>query len=102
MQNFEKLSDVELIKLAKTNEYAVDEIFARYKPLVSKVARQFFLVGGDLDDLVQEGMIGLYKAIIGYEESKKASFKTFASLCILRNIQTAIKKANSHKNMYFL
>ena len=76
----------------------VEEIMANYKPLVSKIARRYFLYGGELDDLMQEGMIGLYKAIKNFDLEKQASFKTFATLCITRQIQSAIRKANSKKN----
>ena len=77
----------------------IEELMASYKPLVSRIARRYFLYGGELDDLMQEGMIGLYKAIKGYDSTKQASFKTFATLCITRQIQSAIRAANSKKNI---
>lgn len=80
----------------------VEEVMAEYKPLVAKIAHKYFLYGGEIDDLMQEGMIGLYKAIIGYDDKKQASFKTFANLCITRQIQSAIRTANSKKNVMFL
>ena len=93
------MSDEELVKLIKEGkENAEEELFDRYKPLVSRVARSFFLVGAELDDLIQEGMIGLYKACQKFEENSVASFKTFAFLCIKRQIQSAIKQANRQKN----
>lgn len=96
------MEDKKLIILAKTDENAVEQLCKKYKSLVSSIARRYFIVGGDIDDITQEGMIGLYKAISSYEENKHASFKTFAALCIKRQIFTAIKKANSKKNQVFL
>lgn len=82
-------------------ENNVEEIMISYKPLVTKIARRYFIYGGELDDLIQEGMIGLYKAINSFDETKQASFKTFANLCITRQIQSAIRNANSKKNTMF-
>lgn len=95
------MNEIELIKSAKTDELAMETLLTSYKPLVSKIARQYFLVGGELDDLIQEGMIGLYKAIKTYDENKDASFKTFASLCITRQMQTAIRKTKTIKSKMF-
>ena len=83
-------------------EKNAEEIMIKYKPLVTKIARRYFVYGGDIDDLIQEGMIGLYKAIKSYDESKQASFKTFAGICITRQIQSVIRSANSKKNIVFL
>ena len=80
----------------------VEEILRLYKPLVCKIARGYFLEGGEIDDLVQEGMIGLYKATKSFDKTKDASFKTFATLCITRQIQSAVRSANSKKNTFFL
>lgn len=92
-------TDEELIELIqKGDESAENELFSRYKDLVVKIARGYFIVGGDLEDLVQEGMIGLYKAVKNFSNEKEASFKTFAVLCIKHQIQTAIKAANTNKN----
>ena len=91
----------ELLQLAKNSETAVEELLNLYKPLVSKIARQYFLVGGEIDDLIQEGMIGLFRAIQTYDDTKNASFKTFATLCIKRKMQSAIRNANANKNLIF-
>lgn len=92
-------TDEELLeKIKKGDEKAENELLSRYKYLVVKISRGYFIVGGDLEDLVQEGMIGLYKAIKAYTNEKEASFKTFAVLCIKHQIQTAIKMANTNKN----
>ena len=69
------------------------------KQLVNKIARRYFLVGGTTDDLIQEGMIGLFSAITKYSTKQNCSFKSFASLCIERNIQDAVKSANRQKNI---
>lgn len=97
--DIKKLTDEELLdKIKNGDDKAENEIFARYKDLVTKISRSYFIVGGDLEDLNQEGMIGLYKAIKGYSGHKETSFKTFAIICIKHQIQSAIKKANTNKN----
>ena len=88
-------------EIERIDEENIDILLAKYKPLVIKIARQYFLVGGDIDDLVQEGMIGLFKATKSFDSQKNASFKTFATLCIKRQIQTAVKKLNALKNNVF-
>ena len=80
------------------DEKAENEILERYKGLVVKIARSYFILGGEMEDIVQEGMIGLFKAIKGYDKKKNASFKTFATMCIKHQIQSAIKVANAKKN----
>lgn len=90
-------SDEELVLMAqKGDDIAINAVLSKFKPLVRSKARSFFLVGGDKDDIIQEGMIGLFKAIRDYTEG---SFIAFASVCILRNIITAINKANRQKNI---
>ncbi len=94
------MTDEELVTLSKNgNESAENELLEKYKDLVVKISRSYFIIGGELEDIVQEGMIGLYKAIKNYDSSKSASFKTFAIMCVKHQIQTAIKKANTKKNM---
>ena len=78
-------------------EAKTEELLEQYKDLVKAKAGLYFMLGGDKEDIVQEGMIGLYKAIQSYDESKGTSFKTFADLCINRQIITAIKSANRKK-----
>lgn len=93
------LSDEELVYKAKFgDENAENELLELYKGLVVKIARSYFILGGEMEDIVQEGMIGLYKAIKGYDKKKNASFKTFATMCIKHQIQSAIKVANAKKN----
>ena len=94
------MTDEELVTLSKNgNESAENELLEKYKDLVVKISRSYFIIGGELEDIVQEGMIGLYKAIKNYDSSKSASFKTFAIMCVKHQIQAAIKKANTKKNM---
>ena len=95
------MTDENLALKAQEHDYESElELFTRYKNNINinRISRSFFLVGGDTEDLIQEGMIGLYKAIKYYSEDKNASFSTFANLCIKRQIQTAVKMATSHKN----
>ena len=83
MKHYELYKDEELVSMYRDGDArAVDEIMERYKNLVRKKANAMYIVGGDKDDLIQEGMIGLYKAVTTYDELKAASFATFASLCI--------------------
>ena len=93
------IEDEVLIMRARADEEdCLNELINRYKPLVSSIARAYFLVGGDTDDLIQEGMIGLYSALLQYDAGEQASFKTFATLCIRRRVQSAIKGALRLKN----
>lgn len=94
-----ELSDEELASLAQNNdEMAVNTLLKKYKSLVNQIARSYFLTGGDMEDIVQEGMIGLYKAIMHFKSTKSASFKTFASTCIKNQVQSAVRVASSEKN----
>ncbi|OQB14547.1 MAG: RNA polymerase sigma-H factor [Firmicutes bacterium ADurb.Bin193] len=96
----DRLSDEALVGLAaEGNANALDEIIGRYKNLVRARARTYFLVGADSEDIVQEGMIGLFKAIRDYDASKQAMFSSFAELCITRQIMTAIKTATRNKHI---
>ena len=87
------------IKNAKAgNESAIQEIFSSFKSILQLKTKNYFFYGGDKEDVLQEAMIGLLKAINAYDENKNASFTTFAILCIKRQIITAIKSSNSGKN----
>lgn len=88
---------VELIKVGDTD--ALDYLINKYKNFVRAKARTYFLIGADREDIIQEGMIGLYKAIRDYQEEKISSFRAFAELCITRQIITAIKAATRQKHM---
>ena len=90
---------VELVLMARNNnEEAIETLFKFFKPKVTAISREYFLVGADHDDLIQEGMIGLYKAIGVYDSEKNNNFGAFASLCIHRQLQNAVKNANRKKN----
>ncbi len=96
--NYEKLKDNDLLKLYKQNDVNAELILInRYKKLIKIKSRAYFLVGGENEDLIQEGMIGLIKAIKDFDVEKGASFSTFADLCINRQMITAIRHANSKK-----
>lgn len=97
---YTELPDEKLIELFyQGNTEVMDILFEKYKNMVRRKARAMFLVGGDTDDLIQEGMIGLYKAIRDYDASKEASFQTFANICINRQIYTAVNNSNRKKHM---
>lgn len=96
---YEKLSDEELVELSSSGDKnATEHLLARYKNTVRSKARMYFLVGADRDDIVQEGMIGLFKAIRDFDNTKLASFKSFAELCVRRQIITAVKAATRKKH----
>lgn len=99
-QDFSGLTDEEIVLLAQhDSKEALVHLLESYKSLVRIKARSYFLVGADHEDIVQEGMIGLYKAIRDYRADRQASFRAFADLCIKRQIITAIKTATRQKNM---
>lgn len=99
MSEFEKLKDEEVLVLVrKGNKQALDYLMEKYKKKVLNKARAMYLIGGDQDDLIQEGMIGLFKAAMDYDGTKNASFATFASLCIDRQMYTAVEAANRLKH----
>lgn len=93
------MSENDIINLAQKRENAAMEyLLEKYKPLVRQKTRKLFLIDGDKDDLIQEGMIGLFKAVRDYQIGKDAAFRTFADLCISRQLYSAIKKSNRLKN----
>lgn len=97
--NFEELPDEQVAELARDNNaYAQEYLLNKYKNFVRAKARSYFLIGADREDIVQEGMIGLYKAIRDFKVSKLTSFRAFAELCITRQIITAIKTATRQKH----
>lgn len=96
--SYEELSDAQLIQMFRRGEAPViDYLMEKYKYLVRKKANALFLLGGDSEDLIQEGMIGLFKAIRDYDE-KEGSFFAFAELCINRQLYTAIEAAARKKH----
>jgi RNA polymerase sporulation-specific sigma factor len=91
--------DTALILAAQAGEdWAVSEVVARYRSFVRCKARSYFLAGAERDDIIQEGMIGLYKAIRDYRPDRQASFRSFAELCVTRQLITAIKAATRQKH----
>ena len=100
MGKFESLADEEVIQLIQQgNVEALEYIINKYKIIVLAKAKSYFLIGADREDIIQEGMIGLYKAIRDYKDDKNASFRVFAELCVTRQIITAIKTATRQKHM---
>ncbi len=96
---FAKMSENDIINLAQNKQdSAMEYLLEKYKPLVRQKTRKLFLIDGDKDDLIQEGMIGLFKAVRDYQAGKDAAFRTFADLCISRQLYSAIKKSNRLKN----
>ena len=87
-----------LARIREGDEEAERLLYERYKQLVRSRAHSYFLIGADHEDLVQEGMLGLYKAVCEYDENKAASFKSFAELCVTRQILSAIKHATRKKH----
>jgi RNA polymerase sporulation-specific sigma factor len=97
---YNSLSDEEIAKRAKDGDLdACDFLVRKYKSFVKARTKSFFLIGAERDDVVQEGMIGLYKAIQSFEPDKRATFKTFAELCITRHIITAVKSSMRQKHI---
>lgn len=99
MDNYKKMSDNELVSLAQQGDNeALETVLLRYKPLVHKKSQPYYLAGGDDDDIVQEGLIGLYKAVMDFDSSKFPLFNVFAGVCIERRILSAVKKASRQKH----
>lgn len=97
--NYEPYTDEELIDRLRHGEDAImDYICDKYKNLVRSKARSMFILGADSDDLIQEGMIGLFKAVRDYDMGRDASFFTFAELCISRQMYTAVQAAKRRKH----
>jgi len=93
-------TDEDIVMLVRAGDmYALEYIMDKYKDFVRSKARTYFLIGADRDDIIQEGMIGLYKAIRDYNHEKTSAFKTFADLCVTRQIITAVKAATRQKHV---
>lgn len=100
LSKYRDKSDEELVSLAKAGDEIAEEFLIRkYKDVVKGKANLYYIVGADREDLMQEGMIGIFKAIKSFENDKQASFYTFANLCINRQIITAIKRAGRLKHL---
>ena len=100
VRQFDHLTDEQLVEQVHLgNTDALDFLISKYRLFVKAKARSYFLVGADREDIIQEGMIGLYKSIRDFKEDKLASFRAFAELCITRQIITAIKTATRQKHI---
>ena len=92
-------TDAELVRMAREGDASAEEyLIEKYRGLAKEKAKTYFIMGADAEDVVQEGMIGIFKAIRGYDEQGKASFQTFVELCITRQILTAVQGANRKKH----
>lgn len=99
MCRYNETADEILIRRLREGESAIaDYLMEKYKGLVKKKARAMFLMGGDTDDLIQEGMIGLFKAVQDYDVDQEASFFSFARLCVTRQLYSAIEASNRKKH----
>ena len=97
---YNNLEDEEIIvEIQNGNEQALTYLLNKYKPLVNNKVGKYFIIGAEKEDIIQEGMIGLYKAIKSFDQEKQNKFKTFANICIERQLITAIKTSNRQKHM---
>ena len=98
---FENMTDEEIVADAKDNDntIALEYLINKYRNFVRAKARSYFLIGAEREDIIQEGMIGLYKAIRDFRNDKLSSFRAFAELCVTRQIITAIKTATRQKHI---
>ena len=100
LPDYERMTDEEIVEIARVGDIDAQEyLINKYKNYVRAKARTYFLLGGDKEDLIQEGMIGMYKAIRDFRSDKLSSFRAFAELCITRQIITAIKTATRQKHI---
>lgn len=99
-QDFTHIKDEEIVASIRRGDlFALEYLMDKYKDFVRAKTRPYFLIGADRDDILQEGMIGLYKAIRDYNPDKAASFRSFADICVTRQIITAVKASNRQKHM---
>lgn len=99
-KKYDKMTDEQLIRDLRAGERKIiDYIMDKYKFLVKKKAKAMFLLGGENDDLIQEGMIGLFKAVQDYDENQEASFYSFADLCVSRQMYTAMEASKRQKHI---
>ncbi len=96
---YENMPDEEVVKLIKQgDDDAFSYLCEKYKDIINVKVSKYYIIGAERDDTVQEGMIGLFKAIKSYDETKQNSFKTFANICVERQLITAIKSSNRQKH----
>ncbi|WP_087941711.1 RNA polymerase sporulation sigma factor SigH [Bacillus kwashiorkori] len=100
VKKYSEMADEQIVELVHKGESgALDYLIHKYRQFVRAKARSYFLIGADREDIVQEGMIGLFKAVRDFKDDKLTSFKAFAELCITRQIITAIKTATRQKHI---
>ncbi len=98
--NYANLTDEEIVNLAQLGDKSATEyIVGKYKELVEIRSAPYFMAGGDREDLIQEGLLGLYKAVKTYDSNRRANFKTFAEICVVRQMISAVKSATRKKNI---
>lgn len=98
--NYDNMKDEDLIEVIKSGDkYALEYLINRYKDLVNIKVSKYYIIGAERDDIIQEGLIGLFKAVKCYKPDQHNSFKTFANMCIERQLITAIKTSNRQKHM---
>jgi len=99
-KDYDELKDEDLIEVIKLGDkYALEYLIGRYRELVNIKVSKYYIIGAEKDDIVQEGLIGLFKAIKSYKPDQQNSFKSFANMCIERQLITAIKTSNRQKHM---
>ena len=99
-EKYANLTDEQIISQIKEgDEQALSFLLDKYKDLVNSKVGKYFIIGAEREDIIQEGMIGLYKAIRGFDHCKQNTFKTFANLCIERQLITAVKNSNRQKHI---
>lgn len=99
-KKYQVLTDEEIVSLAQRGDRRASEyITTKYMPYVRNKSRAYFLVGGEVEDIMQEGLIGLYEAVKDYSADKQAAFKTFMDICVTRQIMTALKAASRQKHI---
>ena len=99
-EKYENLTDEELITLFRDGDQeAMEMLLNKYKEMVLRKAKSMYILGGDSDDLIQEGMLGLFKAVRDYDCGRDASFRTFAQLCVTRQLYTAVKASSRKKHL---
>ena len=100
MEKYERMTDEQLVRELQNGDRGVmDYIMVKYKPVVRKKARAMYLLGGENEDLIQEGMIGLIKAVRDYDPEQGASFQSFAELCVSRQMYSAIEASKRKKHI---
>ena len=98
-KQYDNMTDEELLEISNNDKKALNCLLERYNNVVNMKANKFFMIGAEREDMVQEGMIGLYKAVKSFDLEKQNSFKTFANLCIERQLITAVKNSNRQKHL---